>query len=55
MNLPIHIIFEKHTEDVPKWLPLVTALGSVVLAFIVGGIVLAFVQQRPDQGWKIFL
>ncbi len=54
MNLPIRITFEKRTEDVPKWLPLVTALGSVVLAFIVGGIVLAFVGGDPIKAGKFF-
>ena len=35
MNLPIQITLEKRTEDVPRWLPVATSVGSVVLAFLV--------------------
>ncbi|MCB9135032.1 MAG: ABC transporter permease [Anaerolineales bacterium] len=54
MNLPFRLQIEKRTEDVPKWLPLATALGSVVLAFIVSGIVLAFVGGDPFKAGKFF-
>ena len=36
-QMPFTLTFEKRVEDIPKWLPVATALGSVVLAFIVSG------------------
>ena len=43
MNLPYTVILEKRTEDYPKWLPAVTSLGSVVVAFIISGIILEII------------
>lgn len=40
--------------DVPSWLPLVTSLGSVVLAFIIGGIIFKFVGGKPLEAAKYF-
>lgn len=54
MNLPIRLLVEKRTEDVPKWLPLVTAVGSVVLAFLVGGVVLALIGGDPLRAGQFF-
>ena len=54
MNFPFRLLVEKRTDDVPKWLPLVTALGSVILAFIVGGIVLASIGGDPLRAGQFF-
>ncbi|MFQ5615207.1 MAG: ABC transporter permease [Anaerolineales bacterium] len=53
MSLPT-IHFEKRTEDVPKWLPLATSVGSVVVAFIISGIVLKFIGGEPLRVGKFF-
>lgn len=54
MNLPYTVIFEKRTEDYPKWLPALTALGSVVVAFIISGIVLKMIGGEPLRVLKFF-
>ncbi len=41
------LIFEKRVEDVPKWLPLVTSIGSVVGAFIFSGFILKLIGGQP--------
>ena len=59
------IVLEKRTEDVPGWMPFATSLGSVVLAFIVSGIVLEliggdalrtlqFFFQATFGSWPVF-
>lgn len=40
--------------DVPKWLPLATSVGSVVLAFILGGIIFKIVGGKPLVAAKFF-
>jgi len=40
--------------DVPKWLPLATSIGSVVLAFIIGGIILKFIGGQPLVAMRYF-
>jgi len=47
MRSPFTIQIEKRSEDYPKWLPLVTSLGAVVVAFIFSGIVLKIVGGQP--------
>ena len=54
MNLPLKIIFEKRTEDFPKWLPAATALGSVIVAFIISGIILKMIGGEPWRVLKFF-
>ncbi|HUF38649.1 MAG TPA: ABC transporter permease [Anaerolineales bacterium] len=48
------LVFERRTEEVPAWLPFATALGSVVLAFIVGGIILALIGGDPARTLVFF-
>lgn len=54
MNLPFKILFEKRTDDIPKWLPAATALGSVVVAFIISGIILKIIGGDPMRVLKFF-
>jgi simple sugar transport system permease protein len=54
MNLPFRLQLEKRSEDVPKWLPIATALGSVILAFLVSGIVLASIGGDPLKAGQFF-
>ncbi|MFH1632911.1 MAG: ABC transporter permease, partial [Chloroflexota bacterium] len=39
--------FEKRSEDVPKWMPFATAIGSVVAAFLISGIILRLIGGEP--------
>ncbi len=41
--MPFRILIEKRVEDIPKWLPAATSLGSVVVAFVVCGIILEII------------
>ncbi|MBN1669208.1 MAG: ABC transporter permease [Anaerolineales bacterium] len=65
MNLPFTIRFEKRTEDVPKWLPVATSVGSVLVAFLISGIileaiggdslrVLSFFFKATFGSWAVF-
>src|SRR5210317_1668408 len=54
MKFPFTLHFEKRTEDYPKWLPAVTSLGSVVVAFIISGIILKFIGGDPMRVLKFF-
>src|SRR3990170_4863224 len=47
MNLPFKLIIEKRSEDFPKWLPVATSVGAVLVAFIFSGIVLKIVGGQP--------
>lgn len=46
MSLP-RISLVRRTEDVPKWMPLLTTLGAVVLAFVIGAIILVSIGAKP--------
>ena len=52
--MPFMITFEKRVEDIPKWLPAATSLGSVVVAFIVSGIILKIIGGQPLLVGKFF-
>ena len=46
-GLPFTITIEKRVEDIPRWLPIATAVGSVLVAFIISGIVLKIIGGQP--------
>ncbi|NJN94559.1 MAG: ABC transporter permease [Anaerolineales bacterium] len=46
-QLPYQLTLEKRVEDVPKWLPAATSIGSVVIAFIISGIILKLIGGEP--------
>ncbi len=46
-QLPVTLIFEKRIEEIPKWLPAATSIGSVVVAFIISGIILKIIGGQP--------
>jgi simple sugar transport system permease protein len=48
------LLLERRTADVPAWLPFVTALASVVLAFIVSGFILALIGGDPFRTLTFF-
>ena len=54
MKFPFTLRFEQRTDDVPKWLPAVTSLGSVIVAFIISGIILKFIGGEPLLVLKFF-
>ncbi len=54
-QFPFSIFLEKRVEDIPKWLPFATSLGSVVGAFIISGIILKLIGGQPLRVPGIFL
>ncbi len=54
MKFPFSLKIEKRSEDVPKWLPALTAIGSVVVAFILSGIILKIIGGDPFRVLKFF-
>ena len=46
MKIPYPVLI-KRTEDTPKWLPIITSVGAVLLAFIISGIILAATGANP--------
>jgi len=53
-QLPFSLTFEKRIEDIPKWLPAATSVGSVVVAFIISGIILKLIGGQPLVVAKFF-
>jgi len=54
MKLPFTLRFEQRTDEIPKWLPAATALGSVLVAFLISGIILAMIGGEPLRVLKFF-
>jgi simple sugar transport system permease protein len=54
MNLPFTVTFEKRVKDIPQWLPAVISIGSVLVAFIVSGIILKIIGGEPLLVAKFF-
>lgn len=52
--MPFRITFEKRVEDVPKWLPMATSIGSVFVAFILSGIILKIIGGDPLRVGRFF-
>ena len=48
------LLVERRTEDVPAWMPFATALGSVVLAFLVSGFILSLIGGDPIRTLTFF-
>lgn len=55
MAFPISIAVEKRTEDVPRWMPFATSVGSVVAAFAISGIVLWMIGSDPLRVYGFFI
>jgi ABC-type uncharacterized transport system permease subunit len=49
-RLPFTIRLEQRLE-VPRWLPFLTSIGSVVFALVLGGLILAFVGGDPVNAY----
>ncbi|MEW5961511.1 MAG: ABC transporter permease, partial [Chloroflexota bacterium] len=53
-RLPLNLTFEKRVEEIPAWLPAATSIGSVVVAFIISGIILKIIGGQPLVVGKFF-
>lgn len=53
-QVPFTLTFEKRVEEIPKWLPAATSIGSVVVAFIISGIILKIIGGQPLLVGKFF-
>jgi len=53
-QLPFTLRFEKRVEDIPGWMPAATSLGSVLIAFIISGIILKIIGGQPLVVLKFF-
>ena len=49
MKLPFRLRVEKRIEEIPKWLPIVTSLGAVLVAFLISGIILASIEDQKKE------
>lgn len=54
MRLPFRLRVDKRIEEIPKWLPVVTSIGAVLVAFLISGIILAAVGGQPFRVLKFF-
>ncbi|HSM71530.1 MAG TPA: ABC transporter permease [Anaerolineales bacterium] len=54
MRLPFKLRFEQRTDEIPLWLPAVTALGSVLVAFLISGVILAIIGGEPLRVLRFF-
>ncbi len=54
MKLPFRVQITRRTEETPKWLPLATSVGAVVVAFIISGIVLLSIGGDPIRVFGFF-
>lgn len=52
--MPFRLVVEKRIEEVPRWFPLILSLGSVVLAFIISGVILKLIGGQPLLVAKFF-
>ncbi len=46
-QFPLTLVLEKRVEDIPRWLPAATSVGSVIVAFLISGFVLWIIGGEP--------
>ena len=51
---PYTLYIEKRVEDMPRWLPAATSFGSVIIAFIIAGIILKLIGGQPLVVMRFF-
>jgi general nucleoside transport system permease protein len=51
---PYRLAMEKRVEEVPRWLPALTSLGAVVVAFLISGIILKLIGGEPLRVLQFF-
>jgi ABC-type uncharacterized transport system permease subunit len=54
MRFPYKIKVESRMKEVTKWMPLVTSLGAIVVAFTISGIVLFLIGSNPIRVYTYF-
>ena len=54
MSLPFHLQVEKRLEDPPRWLPVATSVGAIVLAFLISGVILLLIGGDPVKTFQYF-
>ncbi len=54
MKIPPYPVLTKRTEEVPNWLPVVTSVGAVLMAFIISGIILKLIGADPIKVYRYF-
>ena len=47
MSLPIHLQVEKRLDEPPRWMPVATSVGAIVLAFLISGVILLLIGGDP--------
>lgn len=53
-SLPYTLTVEKRVEDAPRWLPAATSIGSVIIAFLIAGIILKQIGGQPLVVMRFF-
>jgi ABC-type uncharacterized transport system permease subunit len=53
-RIPFTFTFEKRVEDIPRWLPAVTSLVSVLVAFLISGVILKIIGGEPLRVLSFF-
>lgn len=46
-RIPFSLSIEKRVEDVPRWAPAATSIGSILFAFLISGIILKMIGGQP--------
>jgi len=54
MSAPYRLRIQKRTEEVPRWLPMATSIGAIVLAFLISGVILAIIGGDPIRTFRYF-
>ncbi len=52
--MPFKVSIEKRVEDVPKWMPAATSIASVLIAFLISGIILKLIGGEPLRVARFF-
>lgn len=53
-RFPYSLSIEKRVEDVPRWAPAATSIGSILIAFLISGIILKLIGGQPLVVLKFF-
>lgn len=53
--MSLRLVVQKRTEETPKWLPMATSLGAVILAFLISGVILLLVKADPVRIFQYFI
>lgn len=54
MKFPFSLQIERRSEDIPKWLPLVTSVGAILAAFLFSGLILLSIGGNPLRVLSFF-